>query len=158
MKRVFYLPIEPEYWRVNDFDAETTRVDDLFKVSSIGQSVFAPRVGQEVTDTSKRKKETPTKKTEDLQEKIMSMYWKNEEWIKTAQSKLPWPAFDVNMSAQVHKDFQSIANWMAQVLIKSEMGDSFKALTEKEFKSFDPCRKVVEHKQASHVMKLAFFP
>ena len=46
---------------------------------------------------------------------------------------------------------------MAHVLIKSEMGDSFKALTEKESKSFDPCRNVVEHKQAIHLMKLAFF-
>ena len=39
VKRVFYLPIEPEYGRVKDFDTETSRVDDLFKVSSIGQSV-----------------------------------------------------------------------------------------------------------------------
>ena len=45
VKRVIYLPIEPEYSEVNDF--EKSCVDDLFKVSSIGQSVFVPRVGQE---------------------------------------------------------------------------------------------------------------
>lgn len=61
------------------------------------------------------------------------------------------------MRTQVFKDFESIAGWMALVLIESEMGDSFKALTEKEIKSFDPCRNVVEHKQAIHLMKLAFF-
>ena len=157
VKRVFYLPIEPEYGRVKDFDTETSRVDDLFKVSSIGQSVFVPRVEQEVRAASERKKSVSKTKTEALQKQLMSDYWNNDEWIDVAQSKLPWPAFDVNMSAQVHKDFQSIANWMAHVLIKSEMGDSFKALTEKESKSFDPCRNVVEHKQAIHLMKLAFF-
>ena len=170
VKRVFYLPIEPEYWRVKDFDAETSRVDDLFKVSSTGQSVFVPRVGQEVTDTFKSKKErrgtktaTETlqkeirkKKTEEQQKKFMTMYW-STEWIEIAQSRLPWPAFDVKMRTQVSKDFESIAGWMALVLIESEMGDSFKALTEKEIKSFDPCRNVVEHKQAIHLMKLAFF-
>ena len=167
VKRVFYLPIEPEYGRVNDFDAETSRVDNLFKVSSIGQSVFVPRVGQEVTDTFKRKKETRKKKTEaetiqteidektkELQEKLMKTYWRNDSWIKNAQSKLPWPAFDDKMKAQVNKDFQSFAKWMAHVLIESEIGDSFKALKRKKSKSFDPCR---NPEQAIHLMKLAFF-
>ena len=126
VKRVFYLPIEHEHGRVKDFDTETSRVDDLFKVSSIGQSVFVPRVEQEVRAASERKKSVSKTKTEALQKQLMSDYWNNDEWIDVAQSKLPWPSFDVNMSAQVHKDFQSIANWMAHVLIKSEMGDSFK--------------------------------
>ena len=170
VKRVFYLPIEPEYWRENDFVAETSRVDNLFKVSSIGQSVFVPRVGQEVTDTFKRKKETRKKKTDtktlqteidkktkELQGKIMRKYWRKDRWIKIAQSKLPWPAFDVKMKAQVHKDFQSVAKWMAHVLIESEIGDSFEALTRKKSKSFDPCRNDLERRQAIHLMKLAFF-
>ena len=170
VKRVFYLPIEPEYWRENDFVAETSRVDNLFKVSSIGQSVFVPRVGQEVTDTFKRKKETRKKetdtktlqteidkKTKELQGKIMRKYWRKDRWIKIAQSKLPWPAFDVKMKAQVHKDFQSVAKWMAHVLIESEIGDSFEALTRKKSKSFNPCRNDLERRQAIHLMKLAFF-
>ena len=145
-------------------------MDDLFKVSSIGQSVFVPRVGQEVTDTFKRKKETRRKETEtetlqteidkntkELQEKIMRTYWKNDEWIKIVRSELPWPAFDANMKDQVDKDFQSFAKWMAHVLIESEMGDSFEALTRKKSKSFDPCRNPLESEQAIHLMKLAFF-
>ena len=166
VKRVIYLPIEPEYSEVNDF--EKSCVDDLFKVSSIGQSVFVPRVGQEVTDTLKRKKETRRKETEtetlqteidkktkELQEKIMRTYWGNDEWIKIVRSKLPWPAFDVKMKAQVDKDFQSFAKWMAHVLIESEIGDSLEALTTKKSKSFDT--KPLKTEQAIHLMKLAFF-
>ena len=58
------MPIEPEYGRVKDFDTETSRVDDLFKVSSIGQSVFVPRVEQEVRAASERKKSVSKTKTE----------------------------------------------------------------------------------------------
>ena len=158
VKRVFYLPIEPEYRRLKDFDTETSRVDDLFKVSSIGQSVFVPRVEQEVRAASERKKTVSKTKTEALQEKIMSDYWKDGEWINAAQSNLPWPAFDDSMRAQVNKDFQSITEWMAHVLVKSEMGNSFKDLTGKKSKSFDPCgTDPLECRQAIHLMKLAFF-
>ena len=132
VKRVFYLPIEHEYGRVKDFDTETSRVDDLFKVSSIGQSVFVPRVEQEVRAASERKKTVSKTKTEALQNQLMNDYWNNDEWIDVAQSKLPWPAFDDSMRAQVYKDFQSITEWMAHVLVKSEMGNSFKDLTEEK--------------------------
>jgi len=71
--------------------------------------------------------------------------------------KLPWRSFDDNMRAQVYKDFESITEWMAHVLIKSEIGDSFQTLTRKESKSFDPCRNDLERRQAIHLMKLAFF-
>lgn len=78
VKRVFYLPIEPEYspqYRENkdgkvinwtkkekrDFKDETSRVDDLFKESAIGQSVFVPKVGPEVVENAEKKIETPKK-------------------------------------------------------------------------------------------------
>ena len=68
VKRVFYLPIEPEYDYLrregendDDFDDETSRVDELFKVSSIGQSVFVPRAEQDVTDVAESKAKTPKK-------------------------------------------------------------------------------------------------
>ena len=61
------------------------------------------------------------------------------------------------MRAQVRKDFKSMTEWMAHVLIKSEIGDSFEALTRKKRKSFDPCRNPLESEQAIHLMKLAFF-
>ena len=165
VKRVFYLPIEPEYDYLrreddeNDdhFKDETSRVDELFKVSSIGQSVFVPRAGEGVTDAAESKTKTPKKDREAKQKYLMeNKYW-NYEWIKVADLKLPWRAFDDNMRAQVYKDFESITEWMAHVLIKSEIGDSFQTLTRKESKSFDPCRNDLERRQAIHLMKLAFF-
>ena len=165
VKRVFYLPIEPEYDYLrreddeNDdhFKDETSRVDELFKVSSIGQSVFVPRAEQNVTDAAESKTKTPKKDREAKQKYLMeNKYW-NDEWIKVAQLKLPWRAFDDNMRAQVYKDFESITEWMAHVLIKPEIGDSFEAVTRKESMSFDPCSNDLERRQAIHFMKLAFF-
>lgn len=164
VKRVFYLPIEPEYDYLrregendDDFDDETSRVDELFKVSSIGQSVFVPRAEQDVTDVAESKAKTPKKDREAKQKYLMeNKYW-NDEWIKVAQLKLPWRAFDDNMRAQVYKDFESITEWMAHVLIKPEIGDSFEAVTRKESMSFDPCSNDLERRQAIHFMKLAFF-
>ena len=162
VKRVFYLPIEPEYDYLrregendDDFDDETSRVDELFKVSSIGQSVFVPRAGQDVTDVAESKRKTPEKVRNAKQKDLMNKYW-NDKWIKDVRLKLPWPAFDQNMKNQVEEDFKSITKWMAHVLIKSEIGDSFKALTRKKRKSFDPC-KPLEREQAIHLIKLAFF-
>ena len=164
VKRVFYLPIEPEYdylrhrkgKKAADFNDETSRVDELFKVSSIGQTVFVPRAGQDVTDVAESKRKTPEKARKAKQKDLMNKYW-NDKWMKVAQRKLPWPAFDDNMIAQVYKDFESITEWMAHVLIKSEIGDSFEALTRKKRKSFGPCRNPLESEQAIHLMKLAFF-
>ena len=164
VRRVFYLPIEPEYDYLrredendDDFKDETSRVDELFKVSSIGQSVFVPRAGKDVTDVAESKTKTPEKDRKAKQKYLMeNKYW-NDEWIKVADLKLPWRAFDDNMRAQVYKDFESITEWMAHVLIKSEIGDSFQTLTRKESRSFDPCRNDLERMQAIHLMELAFF-
>ena len=165
VKRVFYLPIEPEYDYLrreddeNDdhFKDETSRVDELFKVSSIGQSVFVPRAEQNVTDAAESKTKTPKKDREAKQKYLMENKFWNDEWLTVADLKLPWRAFDDNMRAQVYKDFESITEWMAHVLIKSEIGDSFQTLTTKESKSFDPCRNDLERMQAIHLMELAFF-
>ena len=164
VRRVFYLPIEPEYDYLrredendDDFKDETSRVDELFKVSSIGQSVFVPRAGEGVTDAAESKKKTPKKDREAKQKYLMENKFWNDEWLTVADLKLPWRAFDDNMRAQVYKDFESITEWMAHVLIKSEIGDSFQTLTTKESKSFDPCRNDLERMQAIHLMELAFF-
>ena len=165
VKRVFYLPIEPEYDYLrregkndDDFDDETSRVDELFKVSSIGQSVFVPRAEQGVTDAAESKTETPQKVRDAKQEDLMNKYW-NAKWLtcEVAKLKLPWRAFDEKMKDQVKDDFKSITKWMAHVLIKSERGNSFKDLTREKGKSFDPCRNKLEAAQAIHLMQLAFF-
>ena len=167
VKRVFYLLIEPEYDHLrpedddendDDFKDETSRVDELFKVSSIGQSVFVPRAEPNVTDAAESKTKTPEKETEAKQKYLMKKYW-NEKWFtcKVVKLKLPWRAFDEKMKHQVGNDFKSITKWMAHFLIKSEMGNSFKDLTREKSKSFDPCINELEAKQAIHLMQLAFF-
>lgn len=81
IKRVFYLPIEPEYRE--DFEEETSRVDDLFKTSSIGQSVFVPTVGRDVIENAEKKQETPEKTRNDKKKNLLELYCK-DEWMKTA--------------------------------------------------------------------------
>ena len=61
VKRVFYLPLEPEYSPMKDVDLteETLRVDNLFKVSSISQSVFVPEVGEDVIKDVQHRHQIP---------------------------------------------------------------------------------------------------
>jgi len=55
----------------DDFKDETSPVDELFKVSSIGQSVFVPRAGQDVTDVAESKAKTPKKDRKAKQKYLM---------------------------------------------------------------------------------------
>ena len=90
VKRVFYLPTKPEYdylrhrkgKRAADFNNETSRVDELFKVSSIGQSVFVPRAEQDVIGVAESKKQTPEKAREAKKNDLMNKYW-NENGLKS---------------------------------------------------------------------------
>ncbi|KAJ7391640.1 Cytidine and dCMP deaminase domain-containing protein 1 [Desmophyllum pertusum] len=127
VKRVFYLPIEPEYKDVEEFKDETCRVDNLFKTSAISQSVFVPTVGSDVFANAEKKKETPQETREDITGELLGSYW-NEGWMEKAKDDLPWPAFDDNMKTQVRGDFKNIMEWMARILIEERKGYKFKAL------------------------------
>ena len=150
VKRVFYLPIEPEYYKDasdEDFDDETSRVDELFKVSSIAQSVFVPRAGQEVIEAAERKHQTDRSRRTTEQDNLFNKYWdvawfgETEDAQDNCQKKLPWRAFDGEMRVQVKEDFKSITEWMAHVLIKSQL----------------PRDQPSQALQYIHLMKLAFF-
>ena len=150
VKRVFYLPIEPEYYKDasdEDFDDETSRVDELFKVSSIAQSVFVPRAGQEVIEAAERKHQTDRSRRTTEQDNLFNKYWdvawfgETEDAQDNCQKKLPWRAFDGEMREQVKEDFKSITEWMAHVLIKSQL----------------PRDQPSQALQYIHLMKLAFF-
>ena len=150
VKRVFYLPIEPEYYKDasdEDFDDETSRVDELFKVSSIAQSVFVPRAGQEVIEAAERKHQTDRSRRTTEQDNLFNKYWdvawfgETEDAQDNCQKKLPWRAFDGEMREQVKEDFKSITEWMAHVLIKSQL----------------PRDQPSQVLQYIHLMKLAFF-
>ena len=150
VKRVFYLPIEPEYYKDasdEDFDDETSRVDELFKVSSIAQSVFVPRAGEEVIEAAERKHQTDRSRRTTEQDNLFNKYWdvawfgETEDAQDNCQKKLPWRAFDGEMREQVKEDFKSITEWMAHVLIKSQL----------------PRDQPSQALQYIHLMKLAFF-
>ena len=150
VKRVFYLPIEPEYYKDasdEDFDDETSRVDELFKVSSIAQSVFVPRAGQEVIEAAERKHQTDRSRRTTEQDNLFNKYWdvawfgETEDAQDNCQKKLPWRAFDGEMREQVKEDFKSITEWMAHVLIKSQL----------------PRDQPSQALQYIHLMKLAVF-
>ena len=147
------MPIEPEYFkRANDedFDVETSRVDELFKVSSIAKSVFVPRAGKDVIDVAERKHQTETSQRTTEQRNLLNKYW-HVEWFETeddqgnvCQGRLPWRTFNCKMREQVKKDFESITEWMAHALIKSKLPR-------------DASSEVFRRRQDIHLMKLAFF-
>ena len=158
VKRVFYLPIEPEYNDIKDKDDESSRVDNLFKVSEIGQSVFVPKAGQEVLNDANDRHRTPEAVKEKIKDDLMGTYWR-EEWMADATVSLPWPPFDNNMKTQVGNDFNGIMNWMAIILAGSEEGYKFKALSDQNKLgiSFDPESHDLERRQAFHLISLAKF-
>ena len=162
VKRVFYLPIEPEYYKEpvplwllrgaskEDFDDETSRVDELFKVSSIAQSVFVPRAGKDVIEAAEPKHQTDGSKRTTEQNNLFNKYW-NVGWFGDTersqdifQKKLPWRAFEGKMRKQVKDDFRSITQWMDIVLGKSQLPR-------------DSPSEALQLNQHIHLMKLAFF-
>lgn len=165
IKRVYYLPIEPEYvlLPVEDFKTEGLCVDNLFKVSSIGETVFVLKAGEEVlNDLEKRKPVTSTKIRRKKQKKLMNAYW-NENWMLEAEKNLPWTGFDDNMQKQVRSYFKGMMKWMATILVGSgNMEKGCKFLT-KSCRSealplpFDPEKNKAERKQAKHLIRFAKF-
>ena len=159
IKRVFYLPIEPEF--IKDFKVETSRVDDLFKTSSIGQSVFVPTVGRNVIESAEEKLKTPEKIRNDKKKDLLKLYLK-DKWMKTAKDKLPWPAFDDNMKVQVMKDFENIMEWMARILIQETKSFTLSSQNRLSLSGtpvpFDPSvEKTLESERASFLIIMARF-
>ncbi|XP_022779875.1 cytidine and dCMP deaminase domain-containing protein 1-like [Stylophora pistillata] len=144
VKRVFYLPIEPECsTRSSEFRDEISRVDNLFKTSAIGQSVFVPTVGTDVFADAERKNKTPQKAREKKRDQLFKDYC-NAEWMTKVKDHLPWPAFDDNMKEQVCEDFKKTLEWMARLLVDREKGYNFEPLSPVKgtVTSSDPSRNV----------------
>jgi len=160
VKRVFYLPIEPEYIGLDKekFEAEKSCVDNLFKVSAIGETTFVPRVEEEVVEASEKKKKTktPIAALEELQRELFKTYWE-ENWMARAKDDLPWLAFDEIMKKQVESDFNGLFKWMAHVFVGSEKGYKFEALNQNGTTSFDPAKNELDHSQASFFITFAKF-
>ena len=165
VERVFYLPIEPEYFPRkglngrNDkhFHREKSYVDNLFKVSPISQNIFVPKVGPEVVKNVQTRFVTPKKIRDKATKGLMKTYW-NQLWMDGAKDNLPWPSFDKMTTKEVKNDFENMMKWMATILVTWEKGYRFELKGEPELEedSFDP-RKEEESKQANHFMTLAKF-
>ena len=101
VSRVLYLPIEPESRDKKDLD----RVDNLFKVSPVGQSVFVPCVEQKVLTNDDKHREEITAEYDKLFEK----------WWSAESIRLHWPSIIGKMKTQVEQDFRSLMKWIAVV-------------------------------------------
>lgn len=161
VKRVFYLPIEPEYIYMKSkdpekFKNETERVDNLFKVSEIGQSVFVPKVGEGVLASAEERQPTLKEKREEKTMQLFKTYWKDDGWMAKARDELPWPAFNDDMKTEVRNDFRDTMEWIARIQI---MGSEkrFRALHRDGDMPFDPEAESnhLQCHQAEHLINLA---
>ncbi|PFX12217.1 Cytidine and dCMP deaminase domain-containing protein 1 [Stylophora pistillata] len=77
VSRLFYLPTQPE----SDNEEELETVDNLFKTSSVGQSVFVPYVDQRVLDRVKRElpKEITSDEISKDRDELFKKWW-SDEW------------------------------------------------------------------------------
>lgn len=123
VSRVFYLPIEPE----SENEEEVARVDNLFKNSPVGQSVFVPCVEERVLAKVEDRlpEEITPEYISECREKLLKQWW-SAKWIARAQASLPWPCFEGKMKTQVENDFTSLMKWIAVVKAPMDNGVVFR--------------------------------
>lgn len=167
VERVFYLPMEPEYFPMKEqreeakrrgkcFESETSCVDNLFKVSPIGQTIFVPEVPKAVVKSVPKKFETPEAIRGNMKSILKKLYWDQSSSFNEKED-LPWPSFDDDddMRKNVKQQFDNLIEWMGTFCVAPEKGYSFELVGEGETKiSFDP-RDEERSKQANHLMTLA---
>ena len=167
VERVFYLPIEPEYFPMKElseeeakrsgkcYESERSCVDNLFKVSPIGQTIFVPDVPKAVVEGVPKKLESPEATRGYMKGVLKKMYWDPLSAFK-AKKDLPWPSLDETMEKEVEDQFKNMMEWMATFCVAQEKGYSFvlEGQREPEDESFDPTRQK-QREQANHLMTLA---
>ncbi|KXJ26132.1 cytidine and dCMP deaminase domain-containing protein 1 [Exaiptasia diaphana] len=113
VSRIFYLPIEPESHKPDDLE----KVDRIFKVSPVAQSMFVPCVDKKVLtkEEMKRPANTTPDDVKTLQEQLFDEWWHQSILINSLDDK---------MKEQVESDFMSLMKWIASIkapLDKAEM-------------------------------------
>ena len=165
MERVFYLPIEPEYFPKDlskqnrrGFEVEKSRVDNLFKVSPISENIFVPKIGLQIVNNAEKGCETPQKTQKKTLNDLMKKYW-NKRWMDDAKEYLPWPSFDKKTKCEVKKDFENMMKWMATIFVEAEKRYSFELKRKPNSKNFifNPAPNTIECEQAYHLIILAKF-
>ena len=171
IERVFFLPFEPEYLgekeeqekedeEKDEFGSEKSRVDLLFKTSTISQSVFVPKVEKGVNEDADRKHPTPPELTTEVDKKQKKLHENcyNEEWMEKAKENLPWPALDDDMKTQVRDDFKDTMLWMARILVRLNKADHFRlSPSSRQIEKFDPVNDILRRKQTLHLVQMAEF-
>ena len=187
IKRVLFLPFEPEYYRspkppeenadektrdeikrINDEIDESNKtqmkqVDSLFTASSIAQTRFVLQVEKPVLEDAEQKVSS-IKKRKDIQEQkeeLVKKYGFNPHWMKSIKEELPWPAFDEEIKAEVQKYFENAMKWMARAKVLQGRGLKYEfepcSETSENSESFNPVKNTTHAKQARHFMAIARF-
>ena len=128
VERVFYLPLEPEYFPMKKlsedaerYESETSCVDNLFKVSPIGQTIFVPEVPEAVVKNVPPKFETPLANRDCMVEILTNIFWSPLSRFR-AMENLSWPSLDDDMKKEIEKKVR--ANAPATFQIPDDIGEN----------------------------------
>lgn len=112
ISRVCYLPFEPE----NPDEQDLEKVEKLYRMSEIGQSIYVPNIQKTVLVESEvtRSPYAPHKlsHTSGLFT-LLNRYW-SEQWRRKITLKLKWPEFD-ECNQQVDHSIHIMLEWIARV-------------------------------------------
>ena len=112
ISRVCYLPFEPENPDENDLE----KVEKLFRMSEIGQSIYVPNIQRTILLESeiKRSPYAPNKLSHtSFLFKLLNRYW-SEQWKSRIAQQLKWPEFN-ECTQQVDHSVQIMLEWIARV-------------------------------------------
>ena len=112
ISRVCYLPFEPENPDEHDLD----KVEKLYRMSEIGQSIYVPNIQKTVLVESevKRSPYAPHKISHtSVLFTLLNRYW-SEEWKRKIALKLNWPEFK-DCKQQVDHSIHVMLEWIARV-------------------------------------------
>lgn len=112
ISRVCYLPFEPENPDEHDLD----KVEKLYRMSEIGQSIYVPNIQKIVLVESevKRSPYAPHKLSHvSVLFTLLNRYW-SEQWKRRITLKLKWPEFN-ECRQQVDHSIHIMLEWIARV-------------------------------------------
>ena len=123
VKRVLFLPFEPEYYRVGENDTNIDQmktVDSLFTASPIAQTRFVLNVEEQILKGAERKTPFIDQRKMDKAKKLLNEmigYEKRVKWIESIKDSLPWPEFDTEMQNEVKQYFENAMEWVARATV-----------------------------------------
>ena len=137
VKRVLFLPFEPEYYRVAEegsenetidrvekFNSQMKQVDSLFTASPIAQTRFVLKVEEPVLKdaerkTSSQKMDVDQRQIDEEKRRLNETigFGKRAKWRKSIKDDLPWPEFDKEMHSEVIRYFDNAMEWVARAKV-----------------------------------------